>query len=58
MFPSGDPEFISGIRNVSVAVGRDASLSCHISNNQVKRLRFLKIKCYHKGTAVVFYSDC
>ncbi|XP_023330700.1 neurotrimin [Eurytemora carolleeae] len=38
-----DPEFISGIRNVSVAVGRDASLSCHISNNQGYKVAWIRI---------------
>ena len=41
VFTVGDPEFISGIGNVSVAVGRDASLSCHISNNQVNFIKGL-----------------
>ena len=41
VFTVGDPEFISGIGNVSVAVGRDASLSCQISNNQVNFIKGL-----------------
>ena len=32
------PEFMRGVENVTVPVGRDASLTCHITNSQVDNI--------------------